>query len=437
MNLLQIILLLLTFVALAAFGYWAFKRYQRLKYNRIKTKLRYQTGDGEELVEDFRSELPGGGARVVATRDPDDIESVNSRIREQAEANKPKLSINLNSPSAQADLDLGLSDEGDDPHIPVLLDPADEHSDEEVQEPLAEQEPSADHEPLADQEPIADQESLADEEPSAEQEPFTEQEPVQEVAEETADEELVEADSAPELEPEPETETETEAETEAEQPEVEKPDHSILFSAPETTEKDPFSQSKQESPASEAIEAEQPEADREPESLLEPVSSGEEEASEEPSADIEPEQAQTETPMDEVIIINLMATAEGEQFRGTDLWGALESQGLKFGNMDIFHFDSGSGSETIRFSAANILNPGTFPTEKLEYFYTPGICFFMTMTAGVSNLNTFNQLLSAARGVASKLGGELQDQDRNYLTHQSIESIRTQMGEFQRKNIQG
>ena len=425
MNLLQIILLLLTFVALAAFGYWAFKRYQRLKYNRIKTKLRYQTGDGEELVEDFRSELPGGGARVVATRDPDDIESVNSRIREQAEANKPKLSINLNSPSAQADLDLGLSDEGDDPHIPVLLDPADEHSDEEVQEP------SADEEPLAEQEPLSDQEPLADEEPSAEQEPFTEQEPVQEVAEETAYEELVEAGSAPELEPEPEAETETEP------PEVEKPDHSILFSAPETTEKDPFSQSKEESPASEAIEAEQPEADREPESLLEPVSSGEEEASEEPSADIEQEQAQTETPMDEVIIINLMATAEGEQFRGTDLWGALESQGLKFGNMDIFHFDSGSGSETIRFSAANILNPGTFPTEKLEYFYTPGICFFMTMTAGVSNLNTFNQLLSAARGVASKLGGELQDQDRNYLTHQSIESIRTQMGEFQRKNIQG
>ena len=435
MNLLQIILLLLTFVALAAFGYWAFKRYQRLKYNRIKTKLRYQTGDGEELVEDFRSELPGGGARVVATRDPDDIESVNSRIREQAEANRPKLSINLNSPSAQADLDLGLSDEGDDPHIPVLLDPADEHSDEEVQEPSADEEPFAEQEPLADQEPSADQEPLADEEPSAEQEPFTEQESVQEVAEETAYEELVEADSAPELEPEPEAEAETETETE--QPEVEKPDHSILFSAPETTEKDPFSQSKEESPASEAIEVEQPEADREPESLLEPVSSQEEEALDEPSADIEQEQAQTETPMDEVIIINLMATAEGEQFRGTDLWGALESQGLKFGNMDIFHFDSGSGSETIRFSAANILNPGTFPTEKLEYFYTPGICFFMTMTAGVSNLNTFNQLLSAARGVASKLGGELQDQDRNYLTHQSIESIRTQMGEFQRKNIQG
>ena len=132
-----------------------------------------------------------------------------------------------------------------------------------------------------------------------------------------------------------------------------------------------------------------------------------------------------------------MCTEHGEEFLGTELKSALESQGLKHGNMDIFNFDTGIGSETIQFGAANILNPGTFPAEKLEYFYTPGICFFMTMTRGVSNLQAFNQLLSAARGVASRLGGELKDQERNYLTHQRVEEIRTRMGDFQRENLPG
>jgi|GEM_PF-2299899 cell division protein ZipA len=421
MNILQIILLILTLVALGFVTVWAAKRYRRLKYSRIKTRVRYQTRGEEGAEEDFRSELPSGGARVVAVRDPDDIDTVNSRIREQAEANKPKLSISLRSPSEQEALDLGLDDNQNDPHIPVLLDPADEitsapsieeesldNLEEEVGAPLAEPEPEL----------IAETESGLD--------------------------------SAIESEPEPESVAEVQ-ETETEiQPDLDKPDHSILFSDPETTEKHPYTgqraEAKIEKPTEQAAEPDHTEQ-VEPEVRVEAATAPESEPELEASEAAESEQEQTADadrvepseppPLDEVIIINLMATAEGEEFRGTDLCTALETQGMKHGKMDIFHFDSGSGADTIRFSVANVLNPGTFPTEKLEYFYTPGICFFMTLTPGVSNLQAFNKLLSAARGVASKLGGELQDQERNYLTHQRIETIRTQMGEFQRKNLQG
>lgn len=425
MNGLQLFLLLITLVAVCVTGFWGFKRFKRLRYGRIKTKLRYRSGDTSDVEEDFRSELPSGGARLVEIRDPDDIETVNNRIREQAEANRPKLSASMRSPSQQATLDLGLEDGSNDPHIPVLLDPADEHTDHELPEETSDEIPSIPEMNL-ESEPEAEAEQLF--EPESAPEPEETPEP------ESSDFELSEP-----AEPEPTPE-----------PVQEKPDHSILFSDPETTEKHPFSRDKKESKpesvigtvaAQKPLASEEPLTDEEPSVYQEPSAHKEEEpSSEEPSANQEQEPSahlEKEQPsMDEVIIINLMATAEGEEFRGKELCMALEAQGLKHGAMDIFHFDSGSGSETIRFSAANVLNPGTFPAEKLEYFYTPGICFFMTMTPGVSNLQAFNKLLSAARGVASKLGGELQDQQRNYLTHQSIESIRTQMGEFQRKNLQ-
>ncbi len=458
MNSLQIILLVVTLLALLAALAWGFRSYRRSKYSRIKTRLRYQTGDSPEVEEDFRSELPSGGARVVAHRDPDDIETVNSRIREQAEANKPKLSISLRSPLEQAALDLGLDDdqEQENPHIPVLLDPAGEVK--------TETQSGQQTDLLVDE--IEGQAETEEDVPSSAEVSRAETDSIEPEAE-APDPKTTEPDFSDESEPV------LEVENREEQEEV---DHSILFSEPQTTEKHPYgksqdsakpSRSQEKKPAGKKPVVEETSApDKEPSAHKEPpvkeASLLKEESSEQPDDPIleqqpvqmdsgaeeivEPEteteadtDAADEEPIapDEVIIINLMSTAEGEQFRGTDIWAALESQGLEYGNMEIFHFDSGSGADTIKFSAANVLNPGTFPTEKLEYFYTPGICFFMTLTPGVSNLQAFNKLLSAARGVASKLGGELQDQQRNYLTHQSIEAIRTQMGDFQRKHLQG
>jgi len=393
-NSLQILLILITLITAYAGVVWGIKRYRYLKYARIKTRLRYQTSGDEDYEDDFRSELPGGGSRVVGHRDPEDIHTVNNRIREQAEANRPKL----RSPSEQGALDLGVDqDEAKDPHIPVLLDPTEEVGDA----PLVVEEPLVSEEivPEIVEEPSADKGPSANEEPSAyKNHPLVEQEEV---------------------------------------------DHSILFSDPETTEKLPRGHERPEPIAQNAEPEVTADLEAEPNNGIEPsVSTADEETALSDGVTFESTASEQTAPEprttpDEVIIINLMCMEHGDEFLGTELKAALESQSLNQGNMDIFHFTSGSGSETIRFSAANILNPGTFPIEKLEYFYTPGICFFMTMTPGVSNLQTFNQLLSAARGVASKLGGELKDLERNYLTHQRVEEIRTRMGDFQRENLPG
>ena len=445
MNSLQILILLISALFLIAGIFWGIKRYRRLKYERIKTRLRYKNSEnGEDYEEEFGSELPGGGARVVAHRDPDDIETVNSRIREQAEANKPKLSISVKSLSEQGSLDLGLEDTTDnDPHIPVLLDPTDEldSQDNGVVEDKIEVDAETEIESSITNEsglPAKTEHFEAVESTDVGIETFSEVEEVPEQQEETFENPEVE------LAAEAQAQAATQIETAA-QAQEEKPDHSILFSAPETTEKSPSdyapaSVKEQESSAEfEAIAESISESDSEPKtkaSQEETIAADEVELSE--PSDLEESEAEAkESVEDEVIIVNLMCTDQGEEFQGTELTAALTAQGLIHGNMDIFHYDSGTGDDTLKFSVANILNPGTFPREKLEYFYTPGICFFMTLTPGVSNLQTFNHLLSAARGVASRLGGELKDQNREYLTHQKIEQIRTRMGEFQRENLLG
>ena len=455
MNIVQILILAISLLLVLAAVIWGIKHYKRLKYDRIKMRVKYKkpSDDEEEYEEDFRSELPSGGARVVAHRDPDDIETVNSRIRDQAEANKPKLSISLGSPE-QGALDLGLDidlDEEDesDPHIPVLLDPAEVDQDEvDTAEKLDESKPISDSESIDDlveasvEQPLVSESTVGldieadQEEAEVDSVPVSLDESLERPETETIEPlkaETLDTAQEQELQSFQEEHQEKHQEKGLSQEESDKPDHSILFSEPETTEKHSGGYLPDYEVAETAHSNSQVDSSNEDEQL-----DAQNQTQVEPEAELKAElESEPEPVKDEVIIINLMCTDQGDEFQGSELSAALESQGLVHGNMDIFHYESGNGADTVRFSVANILNPGTFPRDKLEYFYTPGVCFFMTLTPGVSNLQAFNKLLSVARGVTSRIGGELKDESRQYLTHQRIEEIRTRMGEFQRENLLG
>ena len=101
--------------------------------------------------------------------------------------------------------------------------------------------------------------------------------------------------------------------------------------------------------------------------------------------------------------------------------------------MDIFHLSELREGKHLRISAANILNPGTFPRSDWSQFATPGICFFMMLGPESANGATFDRLMSIARSVAASLGGDLRDQNRSYLTGQTVEHIRSQIADYQRR----
>jgi len=149
----------------------------------------------------------------------------------------------------------------------------------------------------------------------------------------------------------------------------------------------------------------------------------------------EPERAPEEAPKapDEVLIINVMAR-RGEMFAGPELLEAMVSQGLRYGDMDIFHrHESEDGRGKILFSAANMVVPGTFDLSAMEDFFTPGISMFLSLPIASDSLAAYNLMANTAQHIAEVLGGELKDENRSVMTRQTIEHGRQRVIEYERK----
>ena len=143
--------------------------------------------------------------------------------------------------------------------------------------------------------------------------------------------------------------------------------------------------------------------------------------------------ARKEREVEEVLILNIMAPP-GDYFEGNDLLRVLLSSGLRFGDMNIFHFHTGEAGEgPALFSLANIVVPGTFDMSEMEDFTTPGVSLFLALPAEVEALKALDTLLTTARNIAEQLGGELKDENRSVFTGQTAEHYRQRVMEFQRR----
>ena len=136
---------------------------------------------------------------------------------------------------------------------------------------------------------------------------------------------------------------------------------------------------------------------------------------------------------EKIVVINLVAPAEGDRFAGPDLVQALEAAGMHYGEHQIFHRLPDAHSPDALFSAANILEPGWFDLERIAGFDTPGVAFFMRLPGPYDGLATFEQMLATARAVTKRLGGHLLDGRRCDLTQQAIEHIRADLIEYRRR----
>jgi cell division protein ZipA len=136
---------------------------------------------------------------------------------------------------------------------------------------------------------------------------------------------------------------------------------------------------------------------------------------------------------DEVLIVNVMAR-KGELFSGPELLEAMLGQGLRYGDMDIFHrHESADGRGRILFSAANIVVPGTLDLTAMEDFTTPGISLFLSLPIASDSLSAYNLMVATAQAIADALQGELKDEQRSVMTRQTIEHGRQRVIEYERK----
>jgi cell division protein ZipA len=137
----------------------------------------------------------------------------------------------------------------------------------------------------------------------------------------------------------------------------------------------------------------------------------------------------------EVLILNVVAKP-GREFSGVELLQVLLGNGLRFGDMSIFHLhvDTDVRSPVV-FSVANIVNPGTFDLNAINDFSTRGLCFFMTLPNVANSMQAFERMLDAAQAVRVALDGDLKDDNRSVMTAQTIEHYRQRVRDFDLRQL--
>ncbi len=146
----------------------------------------------------------------------------------------------------------------------------------------------------------------------------------------------------------------------------------------------------------------------------------------------EPERVEP-APVEELIVFNVLAP-NSTPFSGDALFTALRSQGLKFGNMNIFHRIDPL-TKVARFSVANVVEPGTFDMADMESFVSPGLLFFLQLPGPERPAEVFEEMLRIAHEIAESLGGEIKDEQRNLMTRQAMEHYRQRIADFSRKRM--
>ena len=134
-----------------------------------------------------------------------------------------------------------------------------------------------------------------------------------------------------------------------------------------------------------------------------------------------------------VFILYVVAQAE-EGFSGTDILETLLACDLRFGDMDFFHrHERASGRGPIEFSVANMMKPGVFDIDNMEPLQTRGLMFFVTLPGPADMLKAFDYMYETVKAVAKSLGGDIQDETRSVITRQSLEHMRQQIRDLERR----
>jgi cell division protein ZipA len=133
-------------------------------------------------------------------------------------------------------------------------------------------------------------------------------------------------------------------------------------------------------------------------------------------------------------IIQLNVVPRQGQFLGQEILYAVSETGLRFGDLNIYHFpDQGAPDKEPLFSMANMVEPGSFDPAHMDDFSTPGLALFAMLPGPKDGLTIFSEMLHTAEQLATLLDGELKDESHSDLSKQTIEHMREEIQEFHRK----
>jgi len=127
----------------------------------------------------------------------------------------------------------------------------------------------------------------------------------------------------------------------------------------------------------------------------------------------------------DLIILYVIAPL-GHPYVGYELLQALADAGLRYGDMNIFHYYDDETHQNI-FSLASAVEPGIFDLTDMGGITCPGMCMFMSPQKVDDPFATFDLMLETAHQLIDDLGGALCDENRQPLTTEMLEEYRTSL----------
>jgi cell division protein ZipA len=129
-----------------------------------------------------------------------------------------------------------------------------------------------------------------------------------------------------------------------------------------------------------------------------------------------------------IVTIRVCAVGEG-RWSGGQLMAALELHGLAFGRYQVFHRKHGDGRSL--FCVASLVEPGTFDLAEMADQEFRGVTLFAVMPGPTTPLETLDELIGTARGLAQELSGMVQDNNGMPLSPQRAAAVREDIAHFQ------
>ena len=146
----------------------------------------------------------------------------------------------------------------------------------------------------------------------------------------------------------------------------------------------------------------------------------------------EPQYQEDTRPVEELVIIHVMAR-EGGELPGSDLLELLIRAGLRFGPLDIFHYRNPKGQ--MEFSLANCVQPGTLNPDAMDQFTTPGVTLFMQLPLHADMMEAFDHMYEMALFLAKHLDAVVVDEEHSTVTPQRVEHYRERLRNFARSQL--
>ncbi len=129
------------------------------------------------------------------------------------------------------------------------------------------------------------------------------------------------------------------------------------------------------------------------------------------------------------IVTLRVCTVGDSRWSGPQLMAALELHGLAFGRYQVFHRKHADGRSL--FCVASLVEPGTFDLAEMAQQEFRGVTLFAVLPGPTPPLETMDELLATARGLAEELSGMVQDGKGMPMSPQRAATLREDIARFQ------